>query len=566
MGKFINNIFRIQTPINNENIKKYVEYYIKNKNRLPWDLKDKQIGDWDVSRVTDMSELFADRENFNEPLNDWDVSNVTNMKKMFYGCYTFNQSLNKWDVSKVHDMAKMFYGCYTFNQSLNKWDVSKVHDMAKMFLSCRNFNKPFFNEELNRTWNVSNVTNMDSMFAGCTSFNQSLNDWDVSNVTNMDSMFAGCTSFDEPLNNWNVINVANMTFMFSGCRNFNRPLNNWNVSRVYSMSYMFSGCIAFNQPLNNWFDHIRRLPLDNRRDIFLNCPVSRQFNNTPSVPPRVNATPPRVNATQIHKEATKIKYNELNGFLSEKSGNSVMPNNLNYPNYIEETINAFINESDEPEETKTPQRNGLQSIVNERLNGFNYNNLDSDVRNSIFYSLNYVKSQSPIFKKTYVDTFIKDCVNAYEGANGMTCVNGAVERFVFSLLPACAASQDNPDCSTIIPLITGLQDYILDWFKLHSPNHSTYVNEPFPSDPKDRKENLRQYLLTKLPSPSQKAIIEEAIKTWADGMGYDDDAFTFQNRGGRRRKTIKRKTNKKRINKRKTNKKRINKRKTIKRI
>jgi hypothetical protein len=188
--------------------------------------------------------------------------------------------------------------------------------------------------------------------------------------------------------------------------------------------------------------------------------------------------------------------------------------------------------------------------VNERLNGFNYNNLDSDVRNSIFYSLNYVKSQSPIFKKTYVDTFIKDCIHAYEGANGMTCVNGAVERFVFSLIPACTASQDNNDCSTIIPLITGLQDYILDWFKLHSPNHSTYVNESFPRDPMERRDNLKQYLLGKIKMPGKedmiKGMIEENMKKWADPTNYDDDYFEFEdnNKGGR--KTMKRRKGKRR--------------------
>ena len=74
---------KIQTKITNKNIKQYVNDYIENKEKLPWDLKDKQIGQWDVSRVTDMSELFKGKDNFNEPLNDWNVSNVTNMNNLF---------------------------------------------------------------------------------------------------------------------------------------------------------------------------------------------------------------------------------------------------------------------------------------------------------------------------------------------------------------------------------------------------------------------------------------------------------------------------------------------------
>ena len=42
------------------------------------------ISDWDVSRVTDMSELFSEMELFNDNLNDWNVSNVTSMNYMFY--------------------------------------------------------------------------------------------------------------------------------------------------------------------------------------------------------------------------------------------------------------------------------------------------------------------------------------------------------------------------------------------------------------------------------------------------------------------------------------------------
>ena len=38
------------------------------------------IGDWDVSRVTDMSGLFKDKNSFNDDISRWDVSNVTNME------------------------------------------------------------------------------------------------------------------------------------------------------------------------------------------------------------------------------------------------------------------------------------------------------------------------------------------------------------------------------------------------------------------------------------------------------------------------------------------------------
>merc|ERR1712100_522199 len=37
------------------------------------------------------------------PIGDWDVSRVTDMRNMFYGASKFNQNLSKWDVSRVTD-------------------------------------------------------------------------------------------------------------------------------------------------------------------------------------------------------------------------------------------------------------------------------------------------------------------------------------------------------------------------------------------------------------------------------------------------------------------------------
>ena len=77
-------------------------------------------------------------------IGDWDVSNVTNMEGMFgcaYGeCVTnsFNQPLNKWNVSNVTNMDNMFRGATSFNQPLNKWNVSNVTDMDFICLQAHN--------------------------------------------------------------------------------------------------------------------------------------------------------------------------------------------------------------------------------------------------------------------------------------------------------------------------------------------------------------------------------------------------------------------------------------------
>ena len=87
--------------INNNNIRNLVRDYINNRNRLPAWLQGIPIGDWDLSHVTTMNNLFEYYSTFNEPLNNWNVSNVRTMRFMFNDCTSFNQPLNNWNVSNV---------------------------------------------------------------------------------------------------------------------------------------------------------------------------------------------------------------------------------------------------------------------------------------------------------------------------------------------------------------------------------------------------------------------------------------------------------------------------------
>ena len=73
------------------------------------------INEWDVSLITDMSDLFnpyptwppatPDRpKTFNDDISNWDVSNVTNMERMFFDQEIFNQNIGSWNVSNVTNM------------------------------------------------------------------------------------------------------------------------------------------------------------------------------------------------------------------------------------------------------------------------------------------------------------------------------------------------------------------------------------------------------------------------------------------------------------------------------
>ena len=79
------------------------------------------------------------------------MSKVTNMKNLFGADYNkkifnidisgFNEDISNWDVSKVTDMSKMFANT-SFNQDISKWNVSRVQHFDSMFARAKSFNKP----------------------------------------------------------------------------------------------------------------------------------------------------------------------------------------------------------------------------------------------------------------------------------------------------------------------------------------------------------------------------------------------------------------------------------------
>lgn len=196
------------------------------------------IGDWNVSNVTNMSEMFSTTA-FNQPIANWNVGNVTNMSQMFYYA-DFNQPIDNWDVSSVENFSIMFY--YSdFNQPLGNWDVSAAVNMSKMFYQSL-FNHPIEN------WDVSSVENMCEMFSS-SAFNQPIGGWDVGNVTDMRGMFS-YSPFNQPIDAWNVGNVESMMEMFMSSP-FNQPTGSWDVGNVVYMAQMFTNT-PFDQPIGNW--------------------------------------------------------------------------------------------------------------------------------------------------------------------------------------------------------------------------------------------------------------------------------------------------------------------------
>jgi len=254
--------------------------------------KNGYIGDWDTSRVTDMTELFFDSPNFNDDISHWDVSSVTNMQDMFYFAQAFNSDISRWNTSNVTNMKGMFGGAWSFNIDISNWDVSHVKNMYAMFMNSKSFN-----EDLS-SWNFSSVTDMRRMFHSASKYNQAIcvdphnkltsdmfigsngrfstypqcvpfdnnsirkavdekqydniSQWDTSRVTDMKGLFStGNDYFNANLNDWDVSNVTSMEDMFFEAEHFNSPLNQWNVSIVTNMRGMFARG-KFNNDIGGW--------------------------------------------------------------------------------------------------------------------------------------------------------------------------------------------------------------------------------------------------------------------------------------------------------------------------
>ena len=106
------------------------------KKRIEQEGNNVNLNDIDVSKITDMSDLF-EGTNFNGDISEWDVSNVTSMYAMFWECKSFNQDISGWDVSGVKYMSYMFAWCEDFNQDISEWDVSKVKNAYNIFIGCK---------------------------------------------------------------------------------------------------------------------------------------------------------------------------------------------------------------------------------------------------------------------------------------------------------------------------------------------------------------------------------------------------------------------------------------------
>ena len=167
-----------------------------------------EISDYDVSLVTDMSELFKDKAEFNADISAWNTSQVTDMNNMFGNAFAFNQDIGSWNTAQVTSMNAMFRGATAFNQDIGSWNTGQVTSMGGMFYDAWAFNGAVV------TWNTAQVTDMADVFRHAAAFNQDISSWNTSQVTDMRYMFKEAAAFYQDITGWSDASLT--TEMFAG--------------------------------------------------------------------------------------------------------------------------------------------------------------------------------------------------------------------------------------------------------------------------------------------------------------------------------------------------------------
>lgn len=196
-------------------------------------LELKEIQQWgSFATGTTASNMFTNCKELKITATDIpNFSTITDMANMFFGCSAITDipNINQWDVSNVTDMTNMFNSATNFNANISNWNTSNVVLMPRMFSNPASA-PGAFNQDISN-WDTSKVRDMNAMFRRAKNFNQNLSKWNTENVTNFDNMFFEAVSFNQNLGTFNLKSARTAAAMlnFSGlsCENYSRTLQGW---------------------------------------------------------------------------------------------------------------------------------------------------------------------------------------------------------------------------------------------------------------------------------------------------------------------------------------------------
>tara|TARA_B100001996_G_scaffold76211_1_gene56297 strand:- start:24830 stop:29548 length:4719 start_codon:yes stop_codon:yes gene_type:complete len=212
---------------------------------------------WDVSKVTNMNEMFKLATAFNQPIGSWDVSKVSNMERMFWFAEVFNQDISNWDVSQVSNMNKMFDSADAFNQPLGGNNFGTGDDLPADFgsmtipvhnVTCSVDRWAYY--EPNKIIIYNYTEGSHGRFALIT-----MNGTYENNSSRLIEQ-GGSTVYntrDELIDGYTTATAgtySNEHSFESGTGFYN--ITGWDVSSVTTMEHMFMNAESFNQDISNW--------------------------------------------------------------------------------------------------------------------------------------------------------------------------------------------------------------------------------------------------------------------------------------------------------------------------
>ena len=233
---------------------------------------------WDMSSCTAMNGMFQQCGSLNPNVENWNITACTNFTAMFNVLPNFNRDLGGWILNTTSNVsiANLFASCSSFTgQGLDLWDTQRVTNMQYTFSNTDNLDVTkilnwntskvvtFFrcfqsNDSLGSadfsSWNVSSCTNFQQMFR-LSDFSGSVSGWTLkpSASINCRQMFQDCDNFNGDMNGWtNTASITNISYMLSGCHNYNQSLSNWDTSNITTFAYFLNTCNIFNQDLSSW--------------------------------------------------------------------------------------------------------------------------------------------------------------------------------------------------------------------------------------------------------------------------------------------------------------------------
>ena len=432
----------------------------------------------------------------------------------------------------------------------------------------------------------------------------------------MSYMFYECNGFNTDLSSWGPYlgNVTNMSYMFFDCQDFNQPLDSWGpyLGNVTNMSYMFYRCIDFNQDLSSW-----NVTGKNVVDMFMRCNIDQANMPTGIVVENVVARPARVDALQVHREAGKIHYELLKNFFETHGITPLTQDNIfssvvdtantDYINYIKNSLNingsltqmidkidstniGFLNheKSINLEDYKTDLKDKLKRIYTQ-ITSYREDTISNygELNKYAYMALEYASKQPTLFQIIYVNIFINDSINAYDGLqDNISCARGIIERLIMLLKDTCVQLKtigDDTDkqdehtqniqdehtqnirnkeseyknLTNILVFKAELQDEIISimskWYDNIVNNKGVRENfiKIYPNE-NDRREELVKYIKKTLLLPDDNIfvqneytkLINEIIET--KSIGFSDKIMSGDWLGGSRRTVKKRRTSKQR--------------------